>query len=572
MADKINPELELAINTDAYVPGSSLYLGYDSTIDEWTLIIRYSGDIMDLEGELINQSVYLLSGFAVIKIYTYNIYALQDDPRILYIDKASFYSYGAYNGSRADVNSFARYRACLTAPSDTDELTGRGVCIGVIDSGLDIRNDEFCLEQPESGRVTRLSYYWNQNQEYTESHPNRYRIGRIYDQEELNDLLQRNQNTGDVMDTHGSEVTSVAAGSAIGVARKSHIIMVEQRLEGSFPDTISIMFGLDFLVRFSIRENIPIVINLSYGNNYGAHDGSSVLEIFIDSISRLSKINIITGTGNDGNKRLHTGGLLGNISFADLNIDVSRGVRNFGLQIWKNYIDNFDILVYSPSYDIVLYIAEGQIAVEGNYGETNVYGIYQSPSPYNIRQLIYIFFQSPAYIDEGVWKVRIIPKSIVNGAYNAYLPGNTFITGSVEFENSNPFGSLTIPSTSQTIVSVAAYDQNNNSYTGFSGRGFTTDNRVKPDIAAPGVGIAASAGTGEINIVDGTSISAAFVSGAASLLMEWGIVDGNDRFMYGEKLKAQLIKGSNQIENMKIYPNRYLGWGTLCFKESLESE
>ena len=69
---------------------------------------------------------------------------------------------------------------------------------------------------------------------------------------------------------------------------------------------------------------------------------------------------------------------------------------------------------------------------------------------------------------------------------------------------------------------------------------------------------------------DGTSLAAAFVSGAAALLMEWGIVRGNDPFMYGEKLKAQLIKGARQIETIRQYPNRYVGWGTLCVERSFE--
>ena len=73
MGEKINPELELAISSDAYSPESSLYLGYDREKDEWSLIIRYSGDIKDLEEDVLNECVYLLGGFAVIKIYTYNI-------------------------------------------------------------------------------------------------------------------------------------------------------------------------------------------------------------------------------------------------------------------------------------------------------------------------------------------------------------------------------------------------------------------------------------------------------------------------------------------------------------------
>lgn len=82
MGEKINPELELAINSDAYTPGSNLYLGYDKTRDEWTLIIRHSGEIDDLEGTLVNESVYLLGGFAVIKIYTYKYYDIKTNEEV----------------------------------------------------------------------------------------------------------------------------------------------------------------------------------------------------------------------------------------------------------------------------------------------------------------------------------------------------------------------------------------------------------------------------------------------------------------------------------------------------------
>ncbi len=73
-----------------------------------------------------------------------------------------------------------------------------------------------------------------------------------------------------------------------------------------------------------------------------------------------------------------------------------------------------------------------------------------------------------------------------------------------------------------------------------------------------------------------------FVTGAAALLMEWGIVRGNDLYMYGDKLKASLIKGAgenvfttasravseNTSKNTK-YPNPVTGWGTLCLLDSI---
>ena len=85
---------------------------------------------------------------------------------------------------------------------------------------------------------------------------------------------------------------------------------------------------------------------------------------------------------------------------------------------------------------------------------------------------------------------------------NAYLPSDAYITGRVEFESANAFGSLTIPATSQSVISAASYDQNRDAFVGFSGRGFTSDNRIKPDIAAPGVGIVAAAGISDLTVVD----------------------------------------------------------------------
>ena len=162
------------------------------------------------------------------------------------------------------------------------------------------------------------------------------------------------------------------------------------------------------------------------------------------------------------------------------------------------------------------------------------------------------------------------PKSIANGIFNAYLPGDSYVTGQVAFENPSVYGTLTIPGTASNIITVAAYDQVNASITGFSGRGFTSDNAIKPDIAAPGVGVTVSYGEYGYGNADGTSLAAAFVSGCAALIMEWGIVLGNDPYMYGERVKAQLIRGAKPLGSLGSYPNRYTGWGTVCMENSFK--
>ena len=107
-------------------------------------------------------------------------------------------------------------------------------------------------------------------------------------------------------------------------------------------------------------------------------------------------------------------------------------------------------------------------------------------------------------------------------------------------------------------------------YAPFSGRGDTRVYRAqKPDLAAPGVGIMAPDRDGGYSPVTGTSFAAPLVTGAAALLMEWGIVRENDPYLYGEKVKAYLRKGARRLPSELAYPNPRLGYGALCVADSL---
>ena len=86
---------------------------------------------------------------------------------------------------------------------------------------------------------------------------------------------------------------------------------------------------------------------------------------------------------------------------------------------------------------------------------------------------------------------------------------------------------------------------------------------VKPDLAAPGVNILAPDTFGGYGYFTGTSFATPFVTGAAALLMQWGIVDGNDPFLYGEKVKAYLRRGARELPGFTEYPNPQVGYGAL---------
>jgi subtilisin family serine protease len=207
------------------------------------------------------------------------------------------------------------------------------------------------------------------------------------------------------------------------------------------------------------------------------------------------------------------------------------------------------------------------------------------PTPYDTRQEIYIaLIPSDDYIEEGIWTLRLVPIRIRSGYYNAWLPVAGATNAQTGFLKPTLELSLTIPSTSYRAVTVGAYDSRTDSYAAFSGRGFSgipsastiTGNgntglyAQKPDLVAPGVNITSAAPGGGYDTRSGTSMATPFVTGAAALLMQWGILEGNDPYLYGEKLKASLIRGTTTLSGFNEYPNSQVGWGALCVQNSLE--
>lgn len=226
------------------------------------------------------------------------------------------------------------------------------------------------------------------------------------------------------------------------------------------------------------------------------------------------------------------------------------------VQLWKNYVDTFLLEIISPSGE------RRQIPtkIPGRYtfllDRTQLLIYVGEPAPYSANQEIYIdFLPQENYITSGVWRFEMIPQNIVVGAYSFYLPSSTVRNAQTRFYAPEPEATLTIPSTARRAVTVGAYDVTYESYADFSGRGYAgTYNlaqtllqaEVKPDLVAPGVGITTTKAGGGYETVTGTSFATPFVTGAAALLMEWGIVKGNDPFLYGEKVKAYLRRGPSR--------------------------
>ena len=193
-------------------------------------------------------------------------------------------------------------------------------------------------------------------------------------------------------------------------------------------------------------------------------------------------------------------------------------------------------------------------------------------TPYRILREIGITLRSEeGTLEEGIWRIRLRSVRILDGVYDIWIVRGVQSTAT-RFLQATPERTLTIPSTAERPIAVAAYDGRTDSITSFSGRGYPRGangtGTIKPDLAAPGVDIVSCAPGGGYTTKTGTSMATPFVTGCAALLMQWGIGDGNDPYLYGERLKSFLIRGARELTGIAVVPNSLIGWGTLCAEES----
>lgn len=329
------------------------------------------------------------------------------------------------------------------------------------------------------------------------------------------------------------------------------------------------MQGIDFAVRYALGLNRPVAVNISFGNNYGSHTGRTLLETYIDDIAGVGRTSIIIGTGNEGATSNHTAGRLRMGSVDIIEFAVDQFEFSLNLQIWKNYYDHFDITIVAPNGVRVGPIPRILGMQQFIIGQTELLLYYGDPTPYNTQQEIYIeFVPVRDYINSGVWRIELTPSKVVTGDYDMWLPAGGMTNPGTGFLLPSEYTTLTIPSTASEAITVGAYNSYTDSYAPFSGRGFTRDNGIKPTIVAPGVNIMSASPGGGYTMRSGTSMATPFVSGSVALLMEWGIILGNDPFLYGEKVKAYLINGARPLRIENIYPNRTLGYGALCLERT----
>lgn len=520
------------------------------------VIISYVGDLKELtESVGITKYDELLGGYAIVTLTKEQLLLLTQNPNVLYVDLPRN-MYFEWKEARTELYA--------TQISDIDLIgypygrneRGAGVFMAYLDSGIDYRHPEFMNENGESRIYALLDLSQNKTVEYTK--------------DMITQALSLNRQEGNAIvpfyDTsgHGTSVAAIGSGRT-GVAPDSDIIMV--KLGANVQDvaqTSTLMRGVDYCVRLARQSGRPMVINLSYGNNYGAHNGSALVEQYLDEVMNYGKLAIVVGSGNEGDDTVHYEEEVSARHPVSAKLVIGEYQQGFFLQIWKRFEDELNLTILAPGGERITVLHSREVRryrVSGN--ELLIW--YALPTPRQRYQEIVLYFRPLSnFLTQGIWEIQVSSYEDRNAPVAMWLPVREGLAELTGFLNSSPQTTLTIPGSSRRVITVGAFNPGNNQAAGFSGRGYNWDsNEVKPNIVAPGVNIITANPGGGYTAGTGTSMATPFVSGAAALLMGWGIVQRHDLFMYGDKLKAYLLKGAAALPPYDRYPNPLVGYGRL---------
>lgn len=461
------------------------------------------------------------------------------------------------------TDSSSNKSACITQAQNSYGLDGSGVIVGFVDSGIDYTHPAF---RNEDG-TTRIEYIYDLSNG-----------GVIYSKNDINTAIKSNDPLSivNVVDTteHGTHVAGIAcAGGKIpreyyGVAPRSSIIMVKA-MRGKYVLSTQILRGIKFLIDKSKELKMPLAVNISLSTNEGSHNGSSLLEKYISTVASIEKATIVIAAGNEGDASHHAQGILKETEVLEINVGSDE--QSITINFYKPVLPDVSIEIISPLGTSSREIVINQGYYEGGVGVDRYFLYSTGPKPFDILGQIIIGLSTyGSFLTAGTWKIIIRLKNEYSGKYNAWLPIREGLNTNTKFLNPSAYNTLGIPATVNNIISVGSYNYLTGTISPFSGRGIEGEEQyIRPDIVAPGENITSAAPNRSFDSKSGTSMATPHVTGSSALLMQWGIVKGNDYYLFGERLKYYLIKAAKRSRSDISYPSPIWGYGELCLYNTI---
>ena len=539
---------------------NSLIEQYSPDNGEIELVVLYGDNFLRFKNSVdaIGAKVEDLGyGFGILIIKVNDLNRIIELEGLQYIELPKILYTSAYDSNRA---------SCIPSVWNNYNLTGEGILVGFLDTGIDYTHNAF----KDADGNTRIEYIYDLE--------NRV----VYDRNKINEALKSEDPFSIVpeidLSGHGTHVAGIAcAGGNInfdnyGVAYKSSIAMVKITGENSLRAALStqLMRGLKFLMDKSNEINKPLVVNISLSTNDGSHNGSSLLEKYIQTFTQLQKAVIVVAAGNEGNSAHHVGGKMKKEE--DLDLNIGDGEKGIILDFFKPVLVDVSVEVISPTG-----VSTGPMELSESYkerfvGREKIVVYSTGPKPFDIQgQTTISILPLGDTITSGGWRIIVRKLNNYEGYFDIWLPIAEGLNERTRFLQPDVYNTLGIPATVEGVISVGSYNFLNNNLSAFSGRGVVRPEwLIKPDLVAPGENILSTVEEQGFDTKSGTSMAAPQVAGICALLFEWGIIRNNDPFLYGERIKYYLIKGAKRTIFGEAYPNPDLGYGFVCLDRTME--
>lgn len=460
-------------------------------------------------------------------------------------------------------------------------LRGQGVLLGIIDTGIEYTNPIFTY----ADNTTRIVSIWDQTI-VSDNLPPGMEYGTEYTREQINEALQNEDPLSIVPSTdeigHGTMLAGIAGGNAVpesgfyGVAPDVEFAVVKLKPAKQFirnfffipEDAVcfqetDIMFGMFYLYELSIRLRRPMIICIALGSSQGAHDGFGTLSTYVSVAANSPGIGIVIAAGNEGNTRRHFSGMINPATGYDtVELNVAENEPGFSMEIWGRSPDVYSVDILTPSGEYIPRISVGRNehrVITFIFEATIIYVDYQMVETQSGEQLILMRFDRPA---AGIWRFNVYERGGLNRGFNIWLPMEGFISEGTYFIRSDPYTTILTLGNSENPLTVTAYNDADDSLYLNSSRGYTTINKIKPEVAAPGVNVIGPALGGGFVPYTGTSVSAAHTAGIAAMVFEWGVIRGNLPAMSTVEMRNLIIRGARRDVDL-VYPNRDWGYGIL---------
>ena len=458
------------------------------------------------------------------------------------------------------------------------ELTGNGVLVGIIDTGIDYTNPVFRFEDGTS----KIAAIYDQTIPGTP--PENFLFGSEYTKEQINEALL-SQTPFEIVpsnDTvgHGTFLASLAAGRSVddfrGAAPDSELVVVKLKEASLFIkqnylvpeenqnvyESTSVMLGIEYILQKARELGKPVAICLGVGTNLGNHDGTTLFEQYIGMVANITGVCVCASAGNESQDRHHTRVVIPNQnSTVDININTQEQQSGIYLSILNSASDRISVSLKSPTGEIVTRIPArsgttytSRLVLE----RAKVTIQYFFPLSISSGQATIVKIENAT---PGIWTVTLYGDIIIDGTVDAYLPLTSIGYTNVEFLEPDPNYTITVPGTSSAVITVGAYNDEDNSLFINSSWGPTRLPATSPDFVAPGVRINGIFPTGP-GVMSGTSVATAITTGACALMLQWGIVEGNATTLDTFQIKGYLIRGCDRDDN-RTYPNFQWGYGKL---------